>query len=167
MGDAYYFKQDYEQAAKYYKLGMEEIEKHVAKFSFLMVLVPILGEAFLELIGGEMGATSIPVSSLVIGFIAAFVSGYLACTWMIRLDGQKQADIYRVQWKEIIYNYLKEKRYGTAISFAQKNISWTSFEKKDILNIILSCVVGVIPSFMIVVYSIYDLKFNRFKKDII
>ena len=37
----------------------------------------------------------------------------------------------------------------------------------DILNIILSCVVGVIPSFMIVVYSIYDLKFNRFKKDII
>ena len=83
------------------------------------------------------------------------------------LDGQKQADIYRVQWKEIIYNYLKEKRYCTAISFAQKNISWTSFEKKDILNIILSCVVGVIPSFMIVVYSIYDLKFNRFKKDII
>lgn len=49
----------------------------------------------------------------------------------------------------------------------KKNISWTSFEKKDILNIILSCVVGVIPSFMIVVYSIYDLKFNRFKKDII
>ena len=59
--------------------------EHVAKFSFLMVLVPILGEAFLELISGEMGATSIPVSSLVIGFIAAFVSGYLACTWMIRL----------------------------------------------------------------------------------
>ena len=59
--------------------------EHVAKFSFLMVLVPILGEAFLELISGEMCATSIPVSSLVIGFIAAFVSGYLACTWMIRL----------------------------------------------------------------------------------
>lgn len=59
--------------------------EHVAKFSFLMVLVPILGEAFLELISGEMGATSIPVSSLVIGFIAAFVSGYMACTWMIRL----------------------------------------------------------------------------------
>lgn len=59
--------------------------EHVAKFSFLMVLVPILGEAFLELIGGELGATSIPVSSLVIGFIAAFVSGYMACTWMIRL----------------------------------------------------------------------------------
>ena len=59
--------------------------EHVAKFSFLMVLVPILGEAFLELISGEMGATSMPVSSLVIGFIAAFVSGYMACTWMIRL----------------------------------------------------------------------------------
>lgn len=31
MGDAYCFKQDYEQAAKYYKLGMEEIEKHVGR----------------------------------------------------------------------------------------------------------------------------------------
>ena len=59
--------------------------EHVAKFSFLMVLVPILGEAFLELISGELCATSLPVSSLVIGFIAAFVSGYMACTWMIRL----------------------------------------------------------------------------------
>ena len=69
--------------------------------------------------------------------------------------------------KEIIYNYLKEKKYSTAIAFAQKNISKTSFRKRDILNAILSCIVGIIPSFMIVVYSIYDLKFNRFKKDII
>lgn len=60
-------------------------KEQVAKFSFLMVLVPILGEAFLELISGEMASTSIPVSSLIIGFVSAFVSGYLACTWMIRL----------------------------------------------------------------------------------
>ena len=56
-------------------------------------------------------------------------------------------------------------RYSTAIAFAQKNISKTSFKKKDIFNIILSCIVGVIPSFMIIVYSIYDLKFSRLKKD--
>lgn len=60
-------------------------KEQVAKFSFLMVLVPILGEAFLELISGDMASTSIPVSSLIIGFVSAFVSGYLACTWMIRL----------------------------------------------------------------------------------
>lgn len=83
------------------------------------------------------------------------------------LEAQKQADIYQVQWKEIIFNYLKEKRYGAAIAFAQKNVLRTSLEKRDILNTILSCIVGVIPSFMIVVYSIYNLKFNRFKKDIL
>jgi undecaprenyl-diphosphatase len=58
----------------------------VAKFSFLMVIIPILGEAFLELISGDMAnTTSIPVSSLVIGFLAAFVSGSIACKWMITL----------------------------------------------------------------------------------
>lgn len=57
----------------------------VAKFSFLMVLIPILGEAFLELISGDMGEASIPVSSLIVGFVSAFVSGFLACRWMIKL----------------------------------------------------------------------------------
>ncbi|MBP5473490.1 MAG: undecaprenyl-diphosphate phosphatase, partial [Bacteroidales bacterium] len=32
---------------------------------------------------GAGGAT--PVSSLIIGFIAAFISGYMACRWMIAL----------------------------------------------------------------------------------
>lgn len=60
-------------------------KEQVAKFSFLMVLVPILGEAFLELVSGELGALSIPVGSLIVGFLSAFISGYLACTWMIKL----------------------------------------------------------------------------------
>lgn len=60
-------------------------KEQVAKFSFLMVLVPILGEALLELISGEMGATSIPASLLIIGFLSAFISGYIACRWMVRL----------------------------------------------------------------------------------
>lgn len=59
----------------------------VAKFSFLMVIIPILGEAFLSLLkGGFSPAESgISTGSLIVGFFAAFISGALACKWMIRL----------------------------------------------------------------------------------
>ena len=39
----------------------------MAQFSFLMVLVPILGETFLELVGGEFGASSVGALPLVLG----------------------------------------------------------------------------------------------------
>ena len=57
----------------------------VAEFSFLMVLVPILGEAFLDLVSGDAAASSIGTLPLAIGFIAAFVSGLFACKAMIAL----------------------------------------------------------------------------------
>ena len=57
----------------------------VAEFSFLMVLVPILGEAFLDLVNGDAAASSIGTLPLAIGFIAAFVSGLFACKAMIAL----------------------------------------------------------------------------------
>ena len=57
----------------------------VAEFSFLMVLVPILGEAFLDIVGGDAAASSIGTLPLALGFIAAFVSGLLACKAMIAL----------------------------------------------------------------------------------
>ena len=57
----------------------------VAQFSFLMVLVPILGEAFLDLVGGEMAASSVGVVPLIVGFLAAFASGLFACKVMIAL----------------------------------------------------------------------------------
>ena len=59
----------------------------VARFSFLMVLVPILGEAFLELVGGElqMAESGISALSLGLGFITAFLSGLFACNLMIDL----------------------------------------------------------------------------------
>ncbi len=62
-------------------------KENVAKFSFLMVLVPILGEAFLDLMqGGFSSAESgISVSVLLVGFVSAFVSGYIACSWMLNL----------------------------------------------------------------------------------
>lgn len=60
----------------------------LAQFSFLMVMPPILGQALLDgvaLAQGENIAGDIPLSSLLIGFIAAFVSGCLACKWMINI----------------------------------------------------------------------------------
>lgn len=59
--------------------------ENMAQFSFLMVLVPILGETFLEVIGGEFGASTVGVVSLISGFIAAFLSGLFACKVMIAL----------------------------------------------------------------------------------
>ncbi len=57
----------------------------MAQFSFLMVLVPILGETFLEIVGGEFGASTVGVLPLVLGFVSAFLSGLFACKVMIAL----------------------------------------------------------------------------------
>lgn len=58
----------------------------MAQFSFLMVIPPILGEALLDVLkmlkdedlGGEIG-----MLPLAVGFVAAFISGCVACKWMI------------------------------------------------------------------------------------
>ena len=60
-------------------------KNEVAKFSFLMVLIPVLGANFLEVVSGEMNTTCYWIWIILIGFITAFVSGYLACRWMIGL----------------------------------------------------------------------------------
>lgn len=57
----------------------------MAQFSFLMVLIPILGETFLEVVEGEFGASSVGALSLVLGFVSAFLSGLFACRVMIAL----------------------------------------------------------------------------------
>lgn len=57
----------------------------MAQFSFLMVLVPILGETFLEIVGGEFAASSVGALSLVLGFLSAFLSGLFACKVMIAI----------------------------------------------------------------------------------
>lgn len=64
-------------------------KESVAKFSFLMVLVPILGENFLSILSYqaplEASAGGVGILPLAVGFIAAFISGLLACTWMINI----------------------------------------------------------------------------------
>jgi len=60
-------------------------KEEVAQFSFLMVLIPILGEAFLEMLGGEFSFASSGISpiALISGFIAAYGAGFAACKLMI------------------------------------------------------------------------------------
>lgn len=60
----------------------------VAQFSFLMVILPILGEALLDvkdLIGGAGAGASVGMLPLAIGFVASFAVGCLACKWMLSL----------------------------------------------------------------------------------
>ena len=68
-------------------LGVDREE--AARFSFLMVLPPILGATVLEvkewLMWTDPGATSISSSALMVGALAAFVSGWWACRFMISL----------------------------------------------------------------------------------
>ena len=59
---------------------------NMAQFSFLMVIPPILGEALLDIIKALSGAEvfgGISAGALTVGFLAAFVSGCVACKWMI------------------------------------------------------------------------------------
>ncbi|WP_462318642.1 undecaprenyl-diphosphate phosphatase [Marinilabilia sp.] len=61
----------------------------VARFSFLMVLVPIMGENILSLLKEDFSQApsegGIGAIALFAGFFAAFISGLLACKWMIEI----------------------------------------------------------------------------------
>ena len=63
-------------------------KEKLAQFSFLMVIPPILGEALLDVlktVKGENVFGSIGAVPLLVGFLAAFVSGCFACRWMINI----------------------------------------------------------------------------------
>ena len=63
-------------------------KESLAQFSFLMVIPPILGEALLDVVKGLKGEEAfggIDALPLAVGFLAAFVSGCLACKWMINI----------------------------------------------------------------------------------
>ncbi len=65
-------------------LGVDR--KYVAKFSFLMVLIPILGVSFLDLISGEFSSqSSAQTINIIVGFLTSFIVGLLACKLMIKL----------------------------------------------------------------------------------
>lgn len=65
-------------------------KERLAQFSFLMVIPPILGEALLDVkdmaeLGVSQAMAGLSPVALAVGFIAAFVSGCLACQWMVNL----------------------------------------------------------------------------------
>ena len=63
-------------------------KESIAQFSFIMVIIPILGEMFLDIVGGDFAAAAqsgLPISALIVGFVSAFVSGCLACKWMLNI----------------------------------------------------------------------------------
>ncbi len=61
-------------------------KNELARFSFLMVLIPILGANFLEIfLETEKAIVSISPVVLIAGSLAAFISGYAACRWMISI----------------------------------------------------------------------------------
>jgi undecaprenyl-diphosphatase len=57
----------------------------IAKFSFLMVLIPVIGANLVEMKSGNISTEGTSVIVIALGFIAAFISGYFACRWMINL----------------------------------------------------------------------------------
>ncbi|MBR5849787.1 MAG: undecaprenyl-diphosphate phosphatase [Alistipes sp.] len=57
----------------------------VANFSFIMVIPVILGKMLLDIVSGDMATMSVPTPALVAGFLSAFVSGALACKFMIEI----------------------------------------------------------------------------------
>ena len=63
-------------------------KERLAQFSFLMVIPPILGQALLsvkDFITGEEAFGGVGTVPMLVGFLAAFVSGCFACRWMINI----------------------------------------------------------------------------------
>lgn len=86
---------------------------NMAQFSFLMVIPPILGEALLniiDMVNEGVDALGVEPLPLLIGFLAAFISGCLACKWMIGIVRKGKLVYFAVYCAivgvaTIIYNY--------------------------------------------------------------
>lgn len=64
-------------------LGIDR--EKAARFSFLMVVPLILGKMAKDILSDDFAQTNIQYFELSIGFIAAFITGLIACTWMISI----------------------------------------------------------------------------------
>ena len=69
-------------------LGVDR--EKAARFSFLMVVPLILGKMSKDILSGDLLVDSSGILPLSIGFIAAFITGLVACKWMIKLVKNSQ-----------------------------------------------------------------------------
>ncbi|MDP4588421.1 MAG: undecaprenyl-diphosphate phosphatase [Flavobacteriales bacterium] len=75
-------------------LGIDR--ERAARFSFLMVVPLILGKIAKDLLDGGFSASSSSLPVYLAGFIAAFVAGWFACTWMIALVKKSQLRYFAI-----------------------------------------------------------------------
>ncbi len=70
----------------------------VAKFSFLMVIIPVVGANIVDMMGQDWSAVNndIGITALVVGFITAFISGVLACKFMINIVRKSKMSYFAI-----------------------------------------------------------------------
>lgn len=75
-------------------LGIDRTK--AAKFSFLMVVPLIFGKVAKDILGGGISFESSQIGVFTIGFLAAFISGLVACTWMISLVKRSKLSYFSI-----------------------------------------------------------------------
>jgi undecaprenyl-diphosphatase len=75
-------------------LGVDRTK--AARFSFLMVVPLILGKMAKDLFSSDFTTAGTQALPVIVGFIAAFVTGLFACTWMIQLVRKSKLSYFSV-----------------------------------------------------------------------
>lgn len=119
-------------------LGIDRTKS--ARFSFLMVVPLILGKMAKDLMSGEVFSSSIEMAPLSLGFLASFITGLLACTWMIQLVKNSKLTYFAIYCIIIgliaifvglnIFRIrvIKEDYLNGQILLFDKDKEWTSFD---------------------------------------
>jgi undecaprenyl-diphosphatase len=71
-------------------------KSRAARFSFLMVVPLILGKICKDILSGDLGESTAEPSILISGFIAAFLAGIAACTWMIQIVKKSKLSYFAI-----------------------------------------------------------------------
>lgn len=75
-------------------LGIDRTKS--ARFSFLMVVPLIFGKVAKDIMSGDINFKSTEIAPLTVGFITAFISGLLACKWMIALVKKSKLSYFSI-----------------------------------------------------------------------